>query len=36
MVTLSKIDGKPVSTGKPKKDKLIELGLDDIARDLWS
>ncbi|MHA1649585.1 MAG: aldehyde ferredoxin oxidoreductase C-terminal domain-containing protein, partial [Candidatus Helarchaeota archaeon] len=23
-------------TGKPKREKLIELGLDDIADDLWS
>lgn len=22
-------------TGKPKKEKLIELGLVDVARDLW-
>ncbi len=23
-------------TGRPKKEKLIELGLDDLARDQWS
>jgi len=24
-----------LKTGKPRKNKLIELGLDDVARDLW-
>jgi aldehyde:ferredoxin oxidoreductase len=22
-------------SGKPKRDKLVELGLDDVAQDLW-
>jgi aldehyde:ferredoxin oxidoreductase len=27
--------GWDLETGKPSKEKLIELGLDDVAKDLW-
>ena len=28
--------GWDLETGKPTKEKLLELGLDDIAKDLWN
>jgi len=28
--------GWDMESGKPTKDKLIELGLDDVANDLWN
>jgi aldehyde:ferredoxin oxidoreductase len=27
--------GWDMETGRPSKEKLLELGLDDIAKDLW-
>jgi aldehyde:ferredoxin oxidoreductase len=27
--------GWDVETGKPSREKLIELGLEDVAKDLW-
>jgi aldehyde:ferredoxin oxidoreductase len=27
--------GWDLETGKPSREKLLELGLDDVARDLW-
>jgi aldehyde:ferredoxin oxidoreductase len=29
------VRGWDTETGKPSQEKLLELGLDDIAKDLW-